>query len=161
MTSLADFLREHGALIISALALWAAWRANSVAQLAYDHAKKAALVDVQANLIREIDLQHAKLGTLLALTAEAALLYKYHPSLKEEDPRGHERVLKNIESIESLRTRYEEQRRLSEAAIGEGNIEKQHSILAQVRRLTVHVEEDIEKEKRNIDILKAQWEKAL
>lgn len=161
MTFLADFLREHGALIISALALWAAWRANSVAQLAFDHAKKAALVDVQANLIREIDLQHAKLGTLLALTAEAALLYKYHPSLKEEDLGGHERVLKNIDALESLGAGYEEQRRLAEAAIGEGNIEKQHSILAQVRRLTVHVEEDIEKEKRNIDILKAQWEKVL
>lgn len=147
------FVKQYAALIIAALALWASWRANSHAKLALDQSKKTKLLEVQSEVLREIDLQHAKLGALLACTAEAALTYAQSEVLQRQDPAGRERISQNLNAVQRIRSRYDEQRRLAESSLGNGNIERQWEILANIRRLTLHVQEDIEKERRHLEQL--------
>lgn len=153
MNFLIPFISEHAALIISALALWASWRANSHSKAALGQAERAKLLEVQAEALREIDLQHAKLGSLLAVTAEAALIYGANKGLCRKDPNGYARLRQNIETVQRLRSCYEEHRNLAESNLGQGTLEKQLEILANIRRLTLHVNEDIEKERRNLELV--------
>lgn len=147
---------EIAALLFSALALWASWRANSIAQRALSESSKVKLLEVQAEVLREVDLQHAKFGSLLAVTAEAALLYAQNPALAANNPGGFERVKQNIDAVQSLRARYEEQRALAERDVGKGSIEAETKILANIRRLTIHAQEDLEKELRHVESLREQ-----
>jgi len=147
---------EVAALLFSALALWASWRANSIAQKALNESSKVKLLEIQSEVLREVDLQHAKFGSLLAVTAEAALLYTQNPALAVSNPGGLKRVKQNIEAVQSLRERYEEQRNLAENNVGQGSIEAETKILANIRRLTIHVQEDLEKELRHVENLREQ-----
>lgn len=147
---------ELAALLFSALALWASWRANSIAQKALTESNKVKLLEIQSEVLKEVDLQHAKFGTLLAVTAEAALLYAQSPALAASNPGGFERVKQNIDAVQSLRGRYEEQRKLAEDNVGQGSIEAETKILANIRRLTIHVQEDLEKELRHVEGLREQ-----
>ena len=147
---------ELAALLFAAIALWAAWRANSIAHKALEQSSRVRLLELQAELLREIDLQHAKFGSLLAATAEALVLYIQHPELAASDPTGHARAKQNVAAVESLRKRYEEQRALAESMIGQSSIESHTIQLADTRRLTIHVQEDIDKELRNVEFLREQ-----
>jgi hypothetical protein len=147
---------EIAALLFSAFALWASWRANSIAQKALNESNKVKLLEIQSEVLKEVDLQHAKFGTLLAATAEAALLYAQNPALAATNPGGFERVKQNIDAVQSLRERYEEQRKLAESNVGQGSIEAETKILANIRRLTIHVHEDLEKELRHVEGLREQ-----
>jgi len=151
-----DMTLELAALLFSAFALWASWRANSIAQKALNESGKIKLLEVQAEVMREIDIQHAKLGSLLAAAAEAALLFIQNPELARADLEGLERLKQNIEVVQSLRKRYEEGRQLAENNVGRGSIEAETKILANIRGLTVHVQEDLEKELRYVEGLKEQ-----
>lgn len=147
---------ELAALLFAALASWAAWRANSIAHKALEQSSRVRLLELQAELLREIDLQHAKFGSLLAATAETLVLYVQHPELAANDLTGHARAKQNVAAVESLRKRYEEQRALAESMIGQGSIESHTIHLADTRRLTIHVQEDIDKELRNVEFLREQ-----
>lgn len=114
------------------------------------------LLEIQSEVLKEVDLQHAKFGTLLAIRAESALLYAQNPALAANNPGGFERVKQNIDAVQSLRGRYEEQRTLAELNVGQGSIEAETTILANVRRLTIHVQEDLEKELRHVEGLREQ-----
>lgn len=148
--------QEYAALLFSAFALWVSWRANSIAQKALNESNKVKLLEIQSEVLKEVDLQHAKFGTLLAVTAEAALIYAQNPALAANNPGGFERVKQNIDAVQSLRGRYEEQRKLAESNVGQGSIEAEAKILADIRRLTIHVQEDLEKELRHVEGLRAQ-----
>ncbi|WP_321391844.1 hypothetical protein [uncultured Desulfuromusa sp.] len=150
MNFVISFISEHAALLFSALALWASWRANSQSKIALAQSNKAKLLELQNESLREIDLQHAKLGALLAVTAEAALAYSQNEKLIQENPGGYDRLKNNIETVLRLQSRYDEQRNFAESSLGEGSLEKQIEILANIRRLTVHINEDIEKEKTQL-----------
>jgi hypothetical protein len=112
--------------------------------------------EIHSTVLREVDLQHAKLGTLLAITAEAALLYAQNPSLAANNLGGFERVKQNIDAVQLLRMRYEEQRNLAERNFGQGDMEEENKNLANIRRLTIHVQEDIDKELRHVENLREQ-----
>lgn len=145
---------ELAALLFSALALWASWRANSIAQKALSESNKVRLLELQAEILREVDLQHAKFGSLLAATAEVALLYGQNPQLAANSPGGYERAKQNIEAVQSLSRRYNEQRSLAEVTLGQGTIESGTRILADIRRLTIHVQEDLDNELRHVESLR-------
>lgn len=145
---------EIAALLFSAFALWASWRANSIAQKALRDSAKINLLEVQADVLREIDVQHAKLGALLAATAEAALIYAYNPAVAQANPAGFDRVKQNIQAVQALRARYEEQRQQAEANLGAGSVEAATALLANIRRLTIHVQEDLDKELRHVEQLR-------
>jgi|SRR5680860_340622 len=147
------FIADYAALLISALALCVSCRANSYAKAALAQSAKVKLLEVQAEVLREIDLQHAKLGSLLAITAEAALAYVQSKELRKRDPNGHTRIKQHIDAVQGLRSRYEEQREIAEQSLGQGSVEAQTGILANIRRLTLHVQEDIEKERRLLEQL--------
>lgn len=84
------------------------------------------------------------------------MLYAQNPALAANNPGGFERVKQNIDAVQSLRGRYEEQRTLAELNVGQGSIEAETTILANVRRLTIHVQEDLEKELRHVEGLREQ-----
>lgn len=154
MSVVITFIVDYAALLVSALALWVSWRANSYAKAALAQSAKVKLLEVQAEVLREIDLQDAKLGSLLAITAEAALAYAQSEDLRKRDPDGHARIQQNIDAVQGLRSRYEEQREIAERSLGQGSVEAQTGILANIRRLTLHVQEDIEKERRHLEQLR-------
>jgi hypothetical protein len=153
MEPIAAYITKYGALMISALALWASWRANSHAKNALAQSAKVKLLEAQTEILREIDLQHAKLGSLLAVTAEAALAYAQNGNLCETDPDGHARIEQNLQVVQELRARYGEQRKLAEESFGKGNVDAQLEILGNIQRLTLHVQEDIENERRHLEHL--------
>lgn len=144
------------ALLLSALALVASCWANSIAQRALAESSKVKLLELQAEVLREVDLQHASFGSLLAVTAEAALLYIQNPTIAANNHDDHERLKQNINTVQSLSARYEEQRVLAESNFGKGDIEEQTKILANIRRLTLHVQEDVKKELRHVERLREQ-----
>ena len=150
------FLADNAALLLSGLALWASWRANSIANSARAESGRIKLLEMQGEVLREIGFQHAKFGSLLAATDEAVLIYTQTPELRGAGPRGYERVRQNIEAVQSLRSRYEEQRKLAEDNVGNGSIKAETQILANIRRLTTHVQEDLDKELRNVESLRQQ-----
>lgn len=154
MEFLEIFLKDYAAPILAGLAVWASWRANSHAKTALEQTESVKLLELQSEALREIDRQNAKLGSLLTTLAETALVYSQDEHLQLNDPQGYSRIRNNIESVKNLRERYEEQRTLAEQNVGSGSVEMQTKILSEIRRLTIHVEEDIEKESRNLERLR-------
>lgn len=153
MEFLEIFLKDYAALILAGLAVWASWRANSHAKRALEQTESVKLLELQSEALREIDRQNAKLGSLLTTLAETALVYSQDENLRLNDPKGYSRIRNSIESVKELRERYEEHRKPAEQNLGSGSVETQTKILAEIRRLTIHVEEDIEKEARNLERL--------
>ncbi len=151
----------YAALLISILAVLASVRANSIAQKSRKfsedvqrQAERAQVYEKRTEILTEIDTQHARFGTLLAIIAEKMILIQRNPNLLEDYPNEYERLAQNLSAIESLRSRYEEQRAVSER-IGEGaDLAQQEEALAEMRRLTIHVNEDIRKEEAHLSELK-------
>lgn len=156
MDFLVAFIAAYESFVISALALWASWRANSHAEASLAQAEKIKLLELQTEVLREIDLQQAKLGSLLAVTAEAALAYVRSEYLRKIDPDGHARLRQDIDPVQGLRSPYEEQRAIAEQSLGQGNVEAQIRILADIQRLTLHVQENIENEYRHLEYIQRQ-----
>lgn len=146
-------IADYAALVVSALALWASWRANWHAKATLAQSSKAKLLEVQAEVLKEIDVQDAKLCSLLAITVEAELAYVQSESLRRRNPQGHARIKQNIDAVQALHSQYEQQREIAHQSLGKCNVEAQMRILADIRRLTLHVEEDIEKVRRHFDKL--------
>lgn len=67
--------------------------------------------------------------------------------------RQHSELNSLLVVMDELRGEYEEQRKISEKALGEGSIKKQHEVLALTRKLTFHVSEAIKEEGMNLERL--------
>ena len=151
----------HAALFISILAVLASLRANSIAHKSrkfseevHRQAERARVYEKRTAILSEIDTQHARFGTLLAIIAEKMILIQRNPKLFQRYPKEYERLSQNLTAIESMRSRYEEQRKVSER-VGEGaDLTRQEEALAEIRRLTIHLNEDIRKEESHLNELK-------
>jgi hypothetical protein len=160
-----DFLTSltvvHAALFVSMLALLISIRSVSIAEKSRRaterrdrDAERARVYEKRTEILSEIDKQNARLGTLMLILAEKLLLLQRTPSLREKHQNEYDRLMQNLKAVQTLRSRYEEQRRASEAIDAGSRLLDLDPVLADVRRLSIHVEEDIEKETRSLEQLR-------
>ena len=158
---LKNFINTYAPLLIAILALLASVRANSISKKSYDLSQKALgdtqrviLYEKRTKTLEEIDSQNAKFGTLLAILGDSLTLFRENPKLQEIESSHFERIKQNVVAVANLRSRYEEQRSITEK-IGEGaDPAKQEIALASIKRLTIHLDQDIIKEERCLELLK-------
>lgn len=156
-----SFTVDHVALLISVLAILASLYANSIAQQArkfseeaHRQAERVRVFEKRTDILSEIDTQNARFGTLLAIIAEKMLLIQKSPALLQSHSREYERLSQNLTAIKNLHSRYEEQRGLTEQ-VGEGvDLAQQEEVLAEIRRMTIHLNETIKKEESQLEELK-------
>lgn len=152
---------SHAALLVSILALSISLRSISITEKSRRASaqrdremERARVYEKRTEILSEIDKQNARFGTLLLIVAEKMLLLQRHPELKERHQKEYDRLTQNLTVVQTLRSRYEEQRQASEA-IGDGSkVAELEPVLAGIRRLTIHVEEDIQKETRSLEQLR-------
>ena len=162
-----EIFLSYSPLLIAILALLVSLRANSISKKSLGLSQKALtdnqrimLYEKRSKTLEEIDSQNANIGTLLAILGESLTLFRENPKLQEIESGHFERVRQNVVAVEQLRARYEEQRRITES-IGEGaDPAQQEAALASIKRLTIHLDQDIIKEERCLQLLKDKSEKS-
>ena len=163
MSTLTEFLQTNAALMVSVLALLISLRANYTAHLTHKlslkskaDAEKILLYEKKRALLNEIDRQHTRLRTLMMVTAQKMLLFREHPSLHETMQDEFDRLKANLKAVQQLAEQYDEQRKGVEAIDVGADIATQEDLLANVQRLTIHVEKDIAHEQGSLADLKAK-----
>lgn len=157
------FFSEYAALLFSAIALIISLKTAQTADKArlftasarnYDLAIR--LYEKRSETLNELDKQNALFSTILFTYSQKLFLFSQYPQLAHKYPEEHERLTHNSSVIESLRTRYDEQRQYSEK-ISEGNdLTYLESTLAEIRKLTIHIQEDVKKEQAGLDLMLKQ-----
>ena len=92
----------------------------------------------------------ARMVTLMLLTAEQISLLNENPHMRERSADEYKRLKKNLAAVHGLSSRYEEQRQLIEGVKTEAELANPDELLANTRRLTIHLDKDIEHEERRL-----------
>jgi len=79
----------------------------------------------------------------MMLTAQKILLFREHPQLHDTMQEEFVRLKSNLRAVQQLADKYEEQRKGIEAINVGADVAAQEELLANIRRLTIHVEKDI------------------
>jgi hypothetical protein len=152
-----EFVAGNAALLVSLLALIISLLANSTARHANAlNAKSKADADhvrfseKRRELLNEIDRQHARMVTLMLLTAQQIALLNENPHMRERSADEYKRLRKNLAAVHGLGSRYEEQRQIIEGVKAATELTDPDALLADTRRLTIHLEKDIEHEERRL-----------
>ena len=140
-----DWVANNTAILISLLAIIATIRGNVIA-----HKAKALAVKVneqqqdlivykqRTELLGEIDKQQAILNRLATIT-----LQKMASGQHAGDSKNYSRLENNVNAINHLRSSYEKQRELTHSIEKDASINANERNLADIRRLTLHLEQDI------------------
>jgi hypothetical protein len=159
--ALAEFVSSNGALLVAVLALLISLRANHVSKQAHElnvrskaDADRVRLSEKKRELLNEIDKQHVTLATLSLITAQGVLVFKECPKLHELLPDEFDRLKGNLRTVENLAANYESQRKGFEVVDGESDAAGQDRALAEVRRLTIHLEKDVAHERLLLEQLR-------
>jgi hypothetical protein len=163
MNALTEFLSTNAALLVSAIALIISLRANYTAHQSHrlnvkskGDADRVLLFEKKRELLNEVDRQHARIATLMMLTAQKILLFREHPHLHESKPGEFDRLKSNLTSVQTLDGKYEEQRQGLETIDVGADIAKQEELLANIRRLTIRIEKDIAHEQAGLQELQSK-----
>ena len=162
MDSLVEFLSSNAALLAALLALAVSLRANYTAHQAHKlnvrrkvDADRLLLFERKRELLNEVDRQHTRFATLMMVTAQKILLFREHPELHDSMQNEFTRLKSNLNTVVALDAKYEEQRMGIETISIGADIASQEELLANIRRLTIHVEKDITHEQASLDELRA------
>ena len=163
MSTLTEFLQTNAAILVSVIAPLISLRANYTAHLTHKlslrskaDAEKILLYEKKRALLNEVDRQHTRLRTLMMVTAQKILLFREHPSLHETMQDEFDRLKSNLTEVQQLAEKYDEQRKGIEAINVGADIATQEELLANVQRLTIHVEKEIAHEQGSLADLKAR-----
>ena len=161
LDSITSFIAGNTALLVAMLALVASMRANYISNKAnkiteqqQNNNLRLKNLEKRTEILSEIDTQNARYGALLAIFTEKIFLFQKNEKLLETYPKEYERISKNMMTIEKLKSRYDKQRGLSEQVGANADLEKQEIALAEIRRLTIHLDEDIKKETGHLNEVK-------
>ena len=161
MSTLFEFISSNAALLASLIALAISLRASYTAHRAYKlnvrnktDADRVLLFEKKRELLNEVDRQHARFATLMLLTAQKILLFREHPTLHDTMQDEFDRLKSNLSAVQKLSEKHEEQRKGIEAIDVGADIAAQDELLANVRRLTIHVEKDIAHEEAHLKELR-------
>ncbi|MCL4469665.1 MAG: hypothetical protein ACYC05_11400 [Sulfuricella sp.] len=163
MYPLLEFLSANAALLVAVVALVISLRANYTAHQAHRlnlrskaDSDRVLLFEKKREVLNEVDRQHARIATLKMLTAQKILLFRDNPDLQHMMPGELDRLRSNLTSIQTLDTKYEEQRQGLEAIDVGADIAKQEELLANIRRLSIHLEKDIAHEQAHLDEVRSK-----
>lgn len=92
----------------------------------------------------------------MLVTAKKMLLFREHPSLHNTMQDEFVRLKKNLTAVEKLAEKYDEQRKGIESIAAGSDIAAQEELLADIQRLTIHVEKDIVHEEGHLAELQAR-----
>jgi hypothetical protein len=163
MSNIVDFLSQNAALFISVIALLISLLANHTAQQSHKlnltakaDTDRVLLFEKKREALNEVDRQHARIATLMMVTAQKILLFRENPELHDSIQAEFDRLKSNLKSVQQLEAKYEEQRRGIEAIDVGANIAEQDELLANIRRLTIHIEKDVAHEQSHLDELRSR-----
>lgn len=163
MSTLLEFVSANAALLVSVVALIVSLRASYTAHQVYKlnlrnkaDAERTLLFEKKRELLNEVDRQHTRFATLMMLTAQKILLFREHPSLHDTMQDEFDRLKANLNAVQHLSESYEKQREGIQAINVGADIATQEELLANVRRLTIHVEKDIAHEQAHLSELRAR-----
>lgn len=162
-----DFIRmfavDYAPLLFSAMALIISLKAARTSEKARLHTKHTWEHDLdlkvhgkRSEILNEIDRQHALFGTLQSIFYQKTLLLRQYPQLSEKYSDENKRIDSNSSVIQLLKERYNIQRSSSENIACDNDLSNLESILAEIRRLTIHIQEDIKKEQAGLDLMLKQ-----
>jgi hypothetical protein len=153
-----EFVIANSALLVVVLALAVSFVANSTARQANalnvkakQDADRVQFSEKKRELLNEIDTQHTRASTYAMLVAQKIILLNENPHLQNTLPGEYERLKKNLAGIQSLRSQYEKQRRIIEDVKTSEDLRNPDDLLAETRRLTIHLEKDIAHEERGLN----------
>ena len=163
MNVLFEFLSSNAANLIALIALVFSLRANYTAHHAHKlnlqnkaDAERLLLYEKKRELLNEVDRQHTRFATLMMLTAQKILLFREYPELHKTMQEEFERLKSNLNAVQHLSDKYEKQRKGIEAINVGADIAAQEELLANIQRLTIHVEKDIAHEQTHLDEIRAK-----
>lgn len=139
-------LTETKAVIISIFANWEARRANKRADRLDREMENASQAARRTEMLVEIERKNAAIAKLTLILARKALLFQRHPDLAARRGNEQERLNGNLSVMQELRNREEEQRQNAEETSGGTDIHLFQESLANVRRLRVRLEADLDNE---------------
>lgn len=163
MNQLIELLATNAALLVAAVALLISLRANYTAQMAHKlnvknkaDADRILLFEKKRETLNELDSRHTRMATLSLLTAQKILLFREHSELHETMASEFTRLKANLDGVQKMTDSYEKQRN-DIAAIGAGaDIAVQDEMLANIMRLTIHLEKDIAHEQADLEEMRKQ-----
>ena len=147
-----EWIAINSAILFSAIAIIATVRANVIAEKARKFSKKVSerqqeliTYKQRTQILEEIDRQQALLNRLPTITV------KKISTIKQLDTSDNlnkklKRLESNYNTINNLRSRYKEQRNLAYSMEGNVSTNLNERNLADIRRLTLHIEQEIENE---------------
>jgi hypothetical protein len=151
------FLSENASLLISLLALLGTVNANVIAErgrrASVDAGRRAdAITNIQkhSEILLEIETQNARLGTLLMIVVQKILLFQRHPELHAEYPGEYERLQNQLQALEHCRDDYVKQRSAAKSAGDSGSAIRKEVILADIKCLTIRLNEEVVKEQAQL-----------
>jgi hypothetical protein len=157
-----EFLGSNAALLTAILALLVSLRATYIAHQAHNlnlknkaDARRLLLSEKKRELLNELDKEHATLATLSFVTEQQIAKFEECSRLNDLMPEELARLTSNLQTLETLKQSYFTQRAEIES-LGDGaDIAEQDERLANIRRLTIHLEKDIAHEKALLEQLRA------
>lgn len=163
MNQFTEFLSTNAALLVAAIALFISLRANFLAQMAHKlnvksraDADRILLFEKKRENLNELDRRHTRMATLSLLTAQKIMLFREDPELHETMASEFARLKANLDGLQTLASNYEKQRNEIAAIDVGADIAAQDEMLANVRRLTIHLEKDIAHEQADLEEMRKQ-----
>ncbi|MCQ4288727.1 hypothetical protein NA647_14940 [Pseudomonas stutzeri] len=145
---------EHSSMLVAILALIASLAANSTAHKAHRLNEKSAasaarllVLERKRELLMELDRQRATLDRLKFVMECEEVIISSNPLLQKIIPDELDRLANNISMVNHFLSAYDSQRTAIELLSEESDAGELDMKLADLRRLTVHFEKDIEQEK--------------
>ena len=141
-----NLIQQYATEAIASLALIvsveASWRVNR-AERRIDAAQSAAR---RTDMLVEVELKNAAVGKLALICSRKLLLIQKNPALASLTISESGRLTNNLELMQEFKASEETQRKIAEEAGGGGSIDHYYQAFADVKRLRVSLEAEIEKE---------------
>lgn len=156
-----EFINSYKELLISVLSLivsLAAYslsrRSLSMSEQTQAEASRIKAYEKRSEILEAIDKKNAKIGNLMAIYAEKLLLIERSSISDKLNVSERERIKNNISVLQKFSSQYDLQRSLAEQIDQDGDIAFNEKNLADIKRLLIHLEEDIIKEERGLNTIK-------
>jgi hypothetical protein len=141
-----EFFQQYASELIAGLAAILAAVANWRVVRAEQMVRTIQKAERRTDILVEIEQQNAAVGKLALVTDQKMMLLQQLPGLLPFTDDEIKRLRSNLDALSDLKNQEDEHRKIAEAAGGGNDVTLHHHALADVRRLRVRLEADLEKE---------------
>jgi len=140
-------------LLASVSANVIAERARRSASRAEERSRVISKTEKRTEFLVEIELKISAVGNMLLVTARKIKLFHEHPHLVDKYPGEYERLVKNLNLMQEFQAKMNYERQVAEDALEGESIILHEKALADVRRLRVSLENEVQKENKMFEVL--------